>query len=171
LGSNTVRVAANTSGSCRRTQSSFGAVKPGMAMLPARAVRSGTSRCSSAHSAPLRPSFHRIAGRSTRPAPSSSVAPCIWPESPIAVSARLPSGAAARTSATAASVACHQCSGSCSDHNGCGRETSSAALPTASVRCAASISSALTEDVPISSPRNVTESPPAPAVARQVAGE
>ncbi len=154
MGSSTVRVASNTSGSWCFTHSSFGAVNPGMAMLPARAVRSGSRRCISAHSAPLRPSFHRIAGRSTRPAPSSSVAPCICPDSPIPASAfQSASLAAARAAAIAASVPCHQSSGSCSDHSGCGRDTSSGALPTAITRCAPSISSALTEDVPTSSPR------------------
>ncbi len=37
LGSSTVATWRNTSGSCSRTQASFGAVKPGIARLPATA--------------------------------------------------------------------------------------------------------------------------------------
>ena len=59
---------AYTSGSCRRIQSSFGAVKPVSARLPVSSIsRSRPTRSSiSAHSAAVRWSFQRIAGRSAR---------------------------------------------------------------------------------------------------------
>ena len=72
-------------GSWRRSHSSFGAVKPGSARLPV----SDSSRSSpivssiSAHSAAVRWSFHRIAGRSTRSSASSATSPCICPDNPI----------------------------------------------------------------------------------------
>ena len=77
---------AYTSGSWRRSQRSFGAVKPVSARLPVSSIsRSRPTRSSiSAHSAPVRWSFQRIAGRSTRSCASSATRPCIWPESPIA---------------------------------------------------------------------------------------
>src|SRR5215203_2792710 len=60
---------AYVSGSCLRSQSSFGAVKPVSARLPVSAIsRSRPIRSSiSAHSAAVRWSFQRIAGRSGRP--------------------------------------------------------------------------------------------------------
>ena len=94
FGSSTRRVRAKTSASWARTQSSFGAVKPGIARLPVIARDAGTARSSAAHSATLRPSFHSIAGRSTASLASSSVAPCIWPESPTARTARQAAGIA-----------------------------------------------------------------------------
>ena len=61
------RCARRTSGSCRRSHRSFGAVKPGSARLPVSSTsRSRPSVDSiSSHSAPVRPSFQRIAGRMT----------------------------------------------------------------------------------------------------------
>jgi hypothetical protein len=54
-------------------------VNPVSASLPVIAMsRSGpTARRMASHSAPVRWSFHRIAGRSTSPLESSSTAPCI----------------------------------------------------------------------------------------------
>ena len=86
MGSSTVRTLAKISGSWRLTHISFGAVKPGMAMLPV--TRSLTSLISAA-SAADRPSFHRMQGRSTLSASSSSVAPCIWPERPMPLTAAI----------------------------------------------------------------------------------
>ena len=66
-------------------------MKPVSARLPVRAIsRSSPMRSSiSAHSAPVRWSFQRIAGRSTRSAASRATRPCICPESPIpAISSR-----------------------------------------------------------------------------------
>ena len=67
-GSSTCATCAHTSGSCLRTQRSFGAVKPVSARFPVSSIsRSRPIRSSiSAHSAAVRWSFQRIAGRSTR---------------------------------------------------------------------------------------------------------
>src|SRR6185312_2100092 len=149
---------AKTSGSCRRSHSSFGAVKPGIARLPV-IVRKSASASSSAHSASLRPSFHRIAGRSTRPCASSTVAPCICPLSPIdsiADGARPCCTATSINWSIACSVACHQCSGSCSDQRGCGREIASGALALARSAPSRSSSTALTAEVPRSMPTNIS---------------
>ena len=62
-------------------------------------------------------------------------------------------GCAAASASTAVSAAAIQSAGSCSDHPGCGRETSSAPFAWPMMRWAPSISSALTPDVPRSSPR------------------
>ena len=72
---------ANVSGSWLRSQSSFGAVKPVSARLPvSRISRSSPTRSSiSAHSAAVRWSFQRIAGRRTSPRSSRTTRPCIWP--------------------------------------------------------------------------------------------
>jgi hypothetical protein len=82
LGSSTCATDLKTSGSRCSTHISFGAVNPGMAMLPVILRLLVSQRSSSAHCAEARPSFHRIAGRSTRCPASSKVAPCIWPDSP-----------------------------------------------------------------------------------------
>ena len=58
-------------------------MKPGIARLPVIRRESGARASRAAHSASARPSFHRMAGRSTPPRASRRVAPCIWPESPI----------------------------------------------------------------------------------------
>ena len=91
-------------------------MKPGSARLPVSASsRSSPSAASiSAHSAPVRWSFQRIAGRSTRSPSSSTTSPCICPESPIG-----PAG----IRASAACAARHQSSGSCSAQPGCGVES------------------------------------------------
>ncbi len=71
--------------------------------------------------APLRPSFQRIAGRSTWPAGvEQRLAPCIWPDRPIARTAASASACDSpqrvhrRPRARATTAA-----GACSDHNGC----------------------------------------------------
>ena len=53
------------------------AVKPGIARLPVIRRECGTTASSAVHSAPERPSFQRMAGRSTAPRASSSVAPVL----------------------------------------------------------------------------------------------
>ncbi|MNX44017.1 hypothetical protein D3C86_744950 [compost metagenome] len=134
LGSSTRATRAKTSGSCSRTHSSLGAVKPGIARLPAISPRRGTARVSASHCAPLRPSFQRMAGRSTSPAASSSVAPCIWPDRPMARTCASAFACVVRSSAMTASSACHHWAGACSDHSGCGRSTVSGARATPTMR-------------------------------------
>src|SRR5437763_1680672 len=60
---------AKSSGSLARIHSSFGAVKPGSARLPVSSIRRERPIVASIslHSAAVRWSFQRIAGRSTRP--------------------------------------------------------------------------------------------------------
>ena len=99
---------------CAATAAS-GAVKPVSARLPVSSTRrSKPTRSSiSAHSAPVRWSFQRIAGRIGRSAASSVTSPCIWPERP------MPATPSVRPS-SACSVASHQSSGFCSDQPGRG---------------------------------------------------
>ena len=94
---------------------SFGAVKPVSARLPVSSTsRSKPTRSSiSAHSAPVRWSFQRIAGRIGRSEASSVTSPCIWPESPIPATPSV-------SPSSACSVASHQSSGFCSDQPGLG---------------------------------------------------
>ncbi len=131
-------------------RASFGAVKPGIARLPAICC-GARALISSAHSATERPSFHKMAGRSTRSAASSSTAPAS------ALTARCRDGApdrpVARRSCSAASVARHQSAGFCSPHNGCGRETSSDAAACATTSPASPETTTLTPEVPRSMPR------------------
>ncbi len=152
---------AKISGSCLRTHSSLGAVKPGMAMLPAISRSCGTEASSSRHSVSERPSFQRIAERKTSPCASSSVAPCIWPVRPSAsiCVARMPAARASPSrSASAAFVACHQSCGACSDQRGCGRLTESACVAVQRTRPSRSSNTALTPDVPRSIPMNMSPS-------------
>src|SRR6478752_2671319 len=139
------RIRAYDSGSCLRSQSSFGAVNPVSARLPVNSInRSRPIRCSiSAHSAAVRWSFQRIAGRITRASPSSATRPCIWPESPTA-----PSGSRARQ----AWAARHQSAGSCSAQPGSGVESGYGSSAVASNSPSGEIAIALTPVVPTSSP-------------------
>ena len=159
LGSSTVAVRAKTSGSCRRTHSSFGAVKPGMARLPAIACRRGQAASSSAHSAPLRPSFHRMAGRSTSPAASISTAPCIWPDRPIARTCASAAACPACSRAIARVIASHQSAGDCSLCKGAGRCTVSRSPTLATRRCCRSSSTSFSSEVPRSMPRYMGKGP------------
>ena len=86
MGRSTWAIRAQTSGSWSRTHTSFGAVNPVSASLPVISIsRSGpTAARMASHSAAVRWSFHRIAGRRTSPAASSRTSPCIWPVSPTA---------------------------------------------------------------------------------------
>ena len=153
LGSRTRAVRAKISGSCRRTHSSLGAVKPGIARLPVIAAERSSVASSSAHSACARPSFHRIAGRSTRSASSSSTAPCICPHNPMA---RTPDrSCSARRSPSAASSAAHQASGSCSFHCARGEDRVSGAPACATMAPSPPTSTAFSDDVPRSMPRYI----------------
>ena len=102
--------------------------------------------------ASLRPSFHRMAGRSGLSAASSSVAPCIWPDRPTAFTALR---SCAGSALTAALVALHQSAGFCSDQPACGRETLSGADACSTTVSLSSTRTALTLDVPISMPRYI----------------
>ncbi len=103
-------------------------MKPGMAILPAMRRASGQAASIAAHSAAARPSFHRIAGRSTSSRLSSSVAPCIWPASPMPATFAMAGPCSAARASSVAQQACHHISGPCSDQPGRGRETVSGAL-------------------------------------------
>src|SRR6185369_9847516 len=112
-------------------------------------------RSSAAHSANARPSFQSIAGRSTRCPASSSTAPCICPDRPMARTAASACGARPRSCSIAWHRASHQSCGSCSLHCGCGREISSAASASATTRWLSSSNTSLTPEVPRSMPRNI----------------
>src|SRR3954462_6676796 len=123
-----------------------------MAMLPVISRERGSDFSSVAHCCSLRPSFHRMAGRSGLSLASSNVAPCIWPERPTALTAlRVAAGSAF----TAALVALHQSAGFCSDHPACGRDTFSGAEACSTTVSLSSTITALTLDVPISMPRYI----------------
>eukprot|EP00042_Codosiga_hollandica_P002803 m.930314 g.930314 ORF g.930314 m.930314 type:complete len:357 (-) comp174465_c0_seq1:7-1077(-) len=166
LGSSTLVTREKISGSCFFTHNSLGAVKPGIARLPAMSCRRGAAAVSSSHSAWLRPSFHRMAARSTASVLSSSTAPCIWPDRPMPRTAAKAIGWAARSLATAASVACHQSPGACSDHSGSGDDSVSALPAVPTIRPSPSSSSSLTSEVPRSMPRNIRRSPRRPPAPR-----
>ena len=138
---------ANSSGSCLRSQSSFGAVKPVSARFPVRArSRSKPIRLSiSAVSAAVRWSFQRIAGRSGASSVPSDTSPCIWPERPTAA------GSTPRR-ASVPSLARTQSSGSCSAQSGCGVESGYPSSARASTPPPSSMAIALTPVVPTSSP-------------------
>ncbi len=152
-----MEILSKVSGSCLRSQAIFGAVKPGIAMLPATARARGKAASISAHSAWLRPSFHRIAGRRTASSASRQTAPCIWPESP------MPRSPAREWLAASASIvrstAVHQAAGSCSDQPGWGRWTVSGSLACPISRWSRSKRTVFTDDVPISMPRYIAFSP------------
>ena len=79
-----------------RTQASLGAVNPVSASLPVISTRrcGPTAARIASHSAAVRWSFHRIAGRRTSPAASSRTSPCICPvrPTPSTSSAATPAG-------------------------------------------------------------------------------
>ena len=153
LGSSTVRIWSNTAGSCVRIHSSLGAVKPGMARLPVIWREVGTADSSCAHSALARPSFHKMAGRSTWPCAPSTTAPCMWPERPMPRTCAHAAGACARNCATAVSTAAHQSAGCCSLQVGWGRSWGTAASAVATTDCWSSSNRSLTPEVPKSIPR------------------
>ena len=109
-----------------------------------------TLSSSSWHSSAQRPSFHKMAGRNTCNDLSSRVAPCICPAMPSAFTSRRL--CCAPRAFIAVSVASHHCSGSCSDHSGCGRETVSFSVCDATTSPCSLSRMALTPDVPRSMP-------------------
>ena len=143
------------SGSCRFSQSIFGAVKLGIGMMPAICPTSGTASCNALHSAEARKSFQRMAGRTGSPLASSATQPCIWPERPSARTAPNSFGRDVRSASTACCSACHQAEGSCSDQPERGRVVAIATDVSAKTACASSTSTAFSDDVPRSIPRNV----------------
>ncbi len=142
---------SRTSGSCRLSQAILGPVKPGMGRTPRR--RDSARSCArSAASAALRPSFHRMAGRTGRSAASSSRAPCICPDRPMPATRAKRSGEAAASRSRPATTAVHQASASSSDQEGRGwRGWSGSSVP-ARIACP-SASTTLTDEVPASMPR------------------
>ena len=128
-------------------------MKPGIATLPVMRRLCGSAASSSRHSSSLRPSFHRIAGR------SGSVGGV---EQGRAVhlarqadAAHRAAGPSASSAVTAMPVAVHQSDGSCSDQPGRGRETDSGACACPAIAPESSTSTAFTLDVPMSIPRNM----------------
>ena len=123
-------------------------MKPASARLPVSSIRRArpTRSSISAHSAPVRWSFQRIAGRSTASSAPSATRPCIWPEKPSGSPSFQPS------SSRAERLACHQSSGSCSAQPGCGVESGYSRSTRASTSPAGEIAIALTPVVPTSSP-------------------
>src|SRR3954447_1265792 len=138
-----------------------------MARLPAIVCSDGQRRSSATHSACERPSFQRIAGRSGRPSSSSSVAPCIWPDSPIPRTRATSRGWRAARSSTAPTAASTQPSGSCSDHSGAGCDSASSRAAVATTAPASLTSTAFTPDVPMSIPR-YTPSSLSPVAVREL---
>jgi len=122
LGKSTCASAAQTSGSWPRSHSSLGAVNPGRASLPVIAIRRSRPTISriASHSAAVRWSFHRIAGRRISSRSSSVTRPCIWPVRPTACTVEASASAVWSADRTAIRVASHQRPGSCSLHKGCG---------------------------------------------------
>ena len=120
LGSRNVFARSNCRGSCWRTQSSLGALKPTSAGFEVSSMSRAapTREVIASHCSWLRPS-HQMSDRpSGSPAPSSRTTPCIWPERPIAITSRVP--AAASASCTAPVTPRHQSFASCSAHSGFG---------------------------------------------------
>ena len=119
-----------TSGSCFSSHSSFGAVKPVSARLPVAAISASSPIRSSisSHSAPVRWSFHRIAGRSTCSSASSATSPCICPDRPMPATSSAPSALERLLRRR------HHSSGSCSAQPGFGVDSpySTSARPTTS---------------------------------------
>ena len=129
--------AAKISGSCSRTHSSLGAVKPGIARLPAMRASSRLAPLRARRiRAALRPSFHRIAGRSTRSScveqhrrrASGPTGRCRARRRTLRAAPRAARPAPRAWRATSRA-------GSCSDHSGCGRDTASGARAVATTRC------------------------------------
>ena len=143
----------NISGSCLRTQSSFGAVKPGMAKFPVMVLSSGSASSSSKHSFPDLPSFHKIAGLRTSPFSSRRTAPCIWPESPIPlISLRLVSNL---REWIVCCKAFHHSSGACSDQSALWRFNSRGMLVSPRRFWSSSMRITFSADVPRSIPRYI----------------
>ncbi len=169
FGSRTWATRAQSAGSWSRTQTSFGAVKPVRASLPViRMSRSGpTAWRIASHSAPVRWSFHRIAGRSTAPASSSSTAPCIWPVRPMAWMSDPATPVDPMTDRIAVTAPSHQRPGSCSLQSGRGTSKPYSAAPTPRTAPDSSMRTAFVAVVDASMPRtNATREPAQPPTQR-----
>ena len=132
------RLRAKTSGSCSRTHSSLGAVKPGMAMLPVMRAQRGLAPFElGAFARALRPSFHRIAGRSglvRRVEQRRAVHLARQADAAHGgVRGGLRRAQLGERSERGASTSRR---GSCSDHSGCGRDTAAAHARSPTTRCA-----------------------------------
>ena len=125
-------VRANISGSWLAHPQQLGRGEAGHRQVAGDGVQGRESRFQFAASAVARTSFHRMQGRSTVPAASSSTAPCIWPGRPMARTADR--SCAAPSSRVALTVAFHQAAGSCSLQSGCGVETLAAPSPARATR-------------------------------------
>ena len=127
-------------------------MKPVSARLPV----SWTSRSKptvssiSAHSAPVRWSFQRIAGRIGRSLASSVTRPCIWPERPMPATPSV-------SPSSAFSVASHQSSGFCSDQPGFGVESGYGTSRRSSTSPSSATAMTFTAEVPTSMPMAVRD--------------
>ena len=138
------RALCQTSGSCRCTHTTFGAVKPVRASLPVIWIslsRPTRSRISS-HSSDVRWSFQRIAGRSTPPSSPTRTSPCICPVSPTPLMDVGSMPVSPSTFWMLSVTPSHQSWGSCSLHRGRGVskaysvEAVPATVPASSMRSA-----------------------------------
>ena len=118
------RCAAKVSGSCSRHPDQLGRGEAGHREVAGDRTRLRGSRALEARAcAAERPSFHRIAGpQHRRRCASSSTAPCIWPDSPMARTCRRRAPSRAHRGPRCAATSRR---GSCSDHGGCGCARSS----------------------------------------------
>ena len=151
---------ANTAGSCLRTHSSLGAVKPGMAMLPVTCRRVGNVASSSAHSA----AGANVVPQDGRPQHGAGL---VQQHRAVHLAGQADAldrgqgrGVVAAQASMTSSIACHQACGSCSLCPGDGRCTDSGTVALPTTCCASSTSNALTAEVPKSRPRNRVYAPP-----------
>src|SRR5215211_2736641 len=140
-----------------RIHAAVAAMKPVASGLPAISISrwAPTFAVTSAACRADRWSAQMTAGVSTRSFSPRKTAPCIWPEKPTPP-IETPAPDHPTAWCTAVQVACHQASGSCSAQPGCGRITGYSALPVPRTIPSRSTTSALTEDVPRSMPRNAS---------------
>ncbi len=124
LGMSTVSTSAYASGSWARSQRSLGNVKPSSARLPTARRRPSSPSLAriASHSAVVRVSHQRMAGRTGRLATSRRTAECIWPVSPRARTAPARAPSAAVSARSARPSARSKSAGSCSAQPGCGVE-------------------------------------------------
>ena len=130
-------------------------MKPVSATLPTSRMSSARPKrvSISAHSAAVRWSFQRIAGRSTSCFASSSTRPCIWPVRPTAATSAPLAPASASAFRMLAAVPFHHSRGSCSDQSGLGVWSVSGVVADAATAPFSSIRSALAPVVETSMPR------------------
>lgn len=138
-------------GSWAASQARTGPVMPGTSGLASAARSASGSRRQRASSAAARPSGQSTAGRTGRPAASTSTAPCICPDRPSAPTGRPPS--AGTTSPSAASSAARHTRTSVSAHPGRGRSTAWSRSASATTTPPASSATSFRPLVPTSAPR------------------